>query len=165
MLKIYFYRYINIIKPRERERTKMNIGIKYLESVYAISKGSKLNIYAVAATSDPKVEKIGSSMYATRADIESLHNAYIKAKDKDNSLLECELSTGLCSLRKCHPQDQPEITLYSVSIGGIRSTMSARAYYDFVESIETCYNILMNKPKIFSFIKGKKKRKRKGLFD
>ena len=143
----------------------MNIGIKYIESLYAISKGSKFNIYAVAATNDPKVQKIGSSMYATRADIESLYNAYTKAKDNDNSLLECELSTGLCSLRKCHPQDQPEVTLYSVSIGGIRSTMSARAYYDFVESIETCYNILMNKPKVFSFIKGKKKRKRKGLFD
>ena len=143
----------------------MNIGIKYLESLYAISKGSKFNIYAIAATTDSKVQKIGSNMYATRADIESLHKAYIKAKDKDNSLLECELSTGLCSLRKHHPQDQPEVTLYSVSIGGIRSTMSERAYLDFVESIETCYNILTEKPKIFSFIKGKKKRKRKGLFD
>ena len=142
----------------------MNIGIKYLESLYAISKGSKFNIYAIAATNDPNVQKIGSNMYATKADIESLYNAYTKAKERNNSLLECELSTGLCSLRKYHPQDQPEVTLYSVSVGGIRSTMSERAYNDFVESIETCYKILTEKPKVFSFIKGKKKR-RKGLFD
>lgn len=142
----------------------MNIGIKYIESLYAISKGSKFNIYAVAATSDSAMQKIGSSMYTTRSDIESLHNAYTMAKNNDNSLLECELSTGLCSLRKCHPQDQPAVTLYSVSIGGIVSTMSARAYNDFTESIETCYSILMDKPNIFSFVK-RKKKKRKGLFD
>ena len=145
----------------------MEIKIKYVDSLYVVNKGSKFNIYMVAATGDSKTQKIGSSMYATHDDIEALHDAYTLAKERNNTRLECELSTGPCNLHRYIPPLEQQVILYNVTIGGISSVMSETSYNDFVKSIENCYTILTERPNILSFIKGKRKikKEKKGLFD
>jgi hypothetical protein len=117
------------------------VGIKCVDNVYIIAKGKKYNMYVIAITEDDR--KIGSSVYVTLDDLNTLYNAFIASNVY--TLTKCDLSSGTFSIAKERlPFESNLIDVYKVTFcnGTFVSRMSTRAYTAFLDSIKACHKEL-----------------------
>lgn len=152
----------------------MVVGIKCLDSIYIVDKRKKFNIAVIAITEDGR--KLMSQMFATHSDIETLYRASKSVKNILEEPFECMLSTGICRIQK-HPtvfKNHQVIYTFAIEIGGIASSISMRAYDDFVDSINEAHGKLeiFNTSPVVRFTKNraarraaKKAEKQKGVFE